>query len=200
MPWVERLTTQCGLKGRETVGPVLEGAAVVKFSRPFRPQGWGALYPPGYRPPASTLGRGLPARWAGSTHERRQYQEVGLAHDKPLPLLPVRGRAMGEEGRGDEGPTVRPAGHLTRRDDLPGDSFRSDRRRRFGDAPRVPRGRLYIGGRGSLRRALIAATTSPSSPGGRGGGWEKRDGVMRGHGGAANGRRRRLDGQVHPLN
>jgi site-specific recombinase XerC len=25
MPWVERLTTQCGLKGRETVGPTFEG-------------------------------------------------------------------------------------------------------------------------------------------------------------------------------
>src|SRR3954468_9644227 len=25
MPWVERLTTRCGLKGRETVGPAFEG-------------------------------------------------------------------------------------------------------------------------------------------------------------------------------
>jgi hypothetical protein len=25
MPWVEKLTTRCGLKGRETVGPTFEG-------------------------------------------------------------------------------------------------------------------------------------------------------------------------------
>jgi len=27
MPWVERLTMRCGLKGRETVGPAFEGVA-----------------------------------------------------------------------------------------------------------------------------------------------------------------------------
>ena len=34
------------------------------LSRPSRPQDGGALFP-GHRPPASALGWGLPARWAG---------------------------------------------------------------------------------------------------------------------------------------
>ena len=35
------------------------------FSRPFRPLGWTGLPHPGNRPPASSLGWNLPARWAG---------------------------------------------------------------------------------------------------------------------------------------
>jgi hypothetical protein len=64
----ERLTTRCGLKGRETVDPAFEGrgceAGRSRLSRPFRPQEWGALFPV-CRPPASALGWVLPARWAG---------------------------------------------------------------------------------------------------------------------------------------
>jgi hypothetical protein len=35
MPWVERLTTRCGLKGRETVGPALVAAVAKPVDRAF---------------------------------------------------------------------------------------------------------------------------------------------------------------------
>jgi hypothetical protein len=88
MPWVGRLTTRCGLKGRETVGPAFWGP---RFrSQSFElflkwPMSWlsasvrarralaalqavrmGVPFFPGHRPSASeALGWGLPARWAG---------------------------------------------------------------------------------------------------------------------------------------
>src|SRR4051812_18201240 len=55
MPWVERLTTRCGLKGRETVGPALEGRGWESSRGPSGRKD-GMPFFPGRRPSASALG------------------------------------------------------------------------------------------------------------------------------------------------
>src|SRR5258708_25189387 len=82
MPWVERLTTRCGLKGRETVGPACQDVPGLQRSGEVR-----------------SLGRVWLGRWGHSAY-CTAGQQAGRRSGRLTPTTALFIRWLGEEGWG----------------------------------------------------------------------------------------------------